>query len=131
VKLLHLDLPAEPASIAQARDALCVLAPQIGPELLPDLRLLVSEVVTNAVRHAGTTPGARVVLMAENGAQGVRVEIHDEGHGFVAPAEPEPRPEGTSGWGLFLVQKLARRWGTQTAPGAHVWFELAPVIKPQ
>ncbi len=125
VHLLRLDLPAEPASIAEARDAFGALAPQVGEELLPNLRLLVSEVVTNAVRHAGAAPDARVLVVAENGGGCVRVEVHDEGCGFVAPAEPGPRPAGTSGWGLFLVQKLARRWGTQPAPDAHVWFELA------
>ncbi len=125
MNLLHLDLPAEPASIARARDALGALAPQVGEDLLPDLRLLVSEVVTNAVRHSGATPGARVRVVAENGMGCVRVEVHDEGCGFVAPARPGPGPEGTSGWGLFLVQNLARRWGTQSAPDAYVWFELA------
>ncbi|MDQ3630029.1 MAG: ATP-binding protein [Actinomycetota bacterium] len=130
MNILRLDLPAEPASIAQARDALGALAPQVGEELLPDLRLLLSEVVTNAVRHSGAAPGARVQVVAENGTGCVRVEVHDEGCGFVAPAQPGPRPEGTSGWGLFLVQNRARRWGTQLAPDAHVWFELALGVKP-
>jgi anti-sigma regulatory factor (Ser/Thr protein kinase) len=102
VNILHLDLPAEPASIARARDALGTLEPQSGPEMLPDLRLLVSEVVTNAVRHAATNPGARVRVVAENGADCVRVEIHDEGPGFVAAAAPGPRSgaprDGGSSW---------------------------------
>ena len=125
VYLLRLDLPAEPIAIAQARGALDALESRVGPAVLPDLRLLVSEVVTNAVRHSGASGTARVLLLAEDGVGCVRIEVHDEGSGFEAPAHPGPRPEGTSGWGLFLVQKLARRWGTEPAPDAHVWFELA------
>lgn len=123
--MLHLELPAEPAAIARARDAVDALRPQVAAEVLPDLRLLVSEVVTNAVRHASAASGAHVVLIAEECPGCVRIEVHDEGGGFVAPADPGPRPEGTSGWGLFLVERLADRWGTKTAPGAHVWFEVA------
>ncbi len=125
MSLLRLELPAEPASIAQARRAVDVLGPGIGAEVLPDLRLLVSEVVTNAVRHASADTDAHVLLVAERGEGCVRIEVHDEGRGFAAPLQPFPRTGGTSGWGLFLVQRLARSWGTEPAPGAHVWFELA------
>lgn len=128
--LLRLDLPATPTAIAQARAALEALAPQVGPERLSDLRLLVSEVVTNAVRHAGRTADARVVVVARPGPGCVRVEVHDEGAGFAAPDDPGPRPEGTSGWGLFLVERLALRWGTEPAPDAYVWFELETRVKP-
>ena len=120
---LQLDLPAEPASISRARDALGELG--VDEDVLPDLRLLVSEVVTNAVRHTGASKGARVRLVVEGRADHVRIEVHDQGAGFAAPDAPAPRPEGTSGWGLFLVHKLARRWGTEPSPDAHVWFELA------
>ncbi|MCW3011029.1 MAG: ATP-binding protein [Solirubrobacterales bacterium] len=122
---LHLSLAAEPSAVGHARDALDELAPVVGDAAMLDLRLLVSEMVTNAVRHAGATGSPRVLLVVEGGPGQVRVEVHDEGPGFTAPAEPGPRDEGTSGWGLYLVQKLARRWGTEPAPDAHVWFELA------
>lgn len=125
VSLLYLDLPSEPASIAEARAALVDLAGHVPSEALPNLRLLVSEVVTNAVRHTGSAPDARVVLLVESCPGGVRIEVHDQGSGFEAPADPRPRPEGTSGWGLYLVQKLSRRWGTAAEPDSHVWFELA------
>lgn len=125
MSLLSLDLPAEPASISRARQALEQLGPELDDDLLPDLRLLVSEVVTNAVRHTGAAADARVRLVVDNLPGALRVEVHDQGGGFDAPEEPRPRPEGTSGWGLYLVQKLARSWGTAPAPDPHVWFELA------
>lgn len=123
--LLRLDLPAEPDAIGEARDALSELTPVLGEARMLDLRLLVSEVVTNAVRHTGAAEGARVELVVDEAPGGLRIEVHDQGTGFDAPADPGPRPEGTSGWGLFLVQKLSRRWGTAPAPDPYVWFELA------
>lgn len=120
---LHLDLPAEPASISRARDAIVEL--ELEAETLVNLRLLVSEVVTNAVRHTDADDDARVRLVVDSAPGHVRIEVHDQGAGFDAPAEPAPRPEGTSGWGLYLVNKLARRWGSEPAPDPHVWFELA------
>jgi anti-sigma regulatory factor (Ser/Thr protein kinase) len=125
VSLLHLDLPAEPDSVSQARDALDSLSARVGPDVMVDLRLLVSETVTNAVRHTGVDEHSRVVVVAEEVPGAVRIEVHDGGPGFAAPPDPGPRPEGTSGWGLFLVKKLSRRWGAEPAPDAHVWFELA------
>jgi anti-sigma regulatory factor (Ser/Thr protein kinase) len=124
VSRLSLDLPARPDSISQARDALGQLRPAVDEPTLLNLRLLVSEVVTNAVRHTGASPDARLRLVVESRDDAVRVEVHDEGPGFEAPSDPRPRPEGTSGWGLVLVQKLSRAWGTEPPPGAHVWFEL-------
>lgn len=125
MSLLSLDLPAEPASVSRAREALEQLGPEVPDDVLPDLRLLVSEVVTNAVRHTGAAPDARVRLVVEARPGVVRIEVHDEGVGFRAPSDPRPRPEGTSGWGLYLVGKLARSWGTVPPPDPHVWFELA------
>lgn len=122
--LLHLDLPARSGAVAAARSAVDELAPHLTDRQLVDLRLLVSEVVTNAVRHARSGEGGRIELIVENCPDGLRVEVRDGGSGFVAPAHPVPRESGAGGWGLVLVQRLARRWGVKAAPGAHVWFVL-------
>ena len=121
---VDITLPAEPAAVPEARRALAALQPSLPEATWLDLRLLVSEVVTNAVRHTGAATGAELRLVATQQDGVVRVEVHDEGAGFAAPAEPQPRAAGTSGWGLFLVQKLSRSWGTAPEPDAHVWFEL-------
>jgi anti-sigma regulatory factor (Ser/Thr protein kinase) len=84
--------------------------------------LLVSELVTNAVRHAvGET--LRLVVMIDDGA--LRVEVHDPGGGF-EPQAPELDPARPSGWGLFLVDELADRWGVDATPLTRVWFEMDP-----
>jgi anti-sigma regulatory factor (Ser/Thr protein kinase) len=96
------------------------------PETLPEdhrgtLRLLVSELVTNSVRHVkgSTRP---VVLAMRIGARAIRVEVHDGGAGF-RPGKPEPRG-ADGGFGLFLVERMASRWGVDTGDGTRVWFEL-------
>jgi len=85
------------------------------------LRLLVSELVTNSIRHVddATRP---VVLAARIGARAIRVEVHDGGTGF-EPGKPEPRG-ADGGYGLFLVERMASRWGVDTRDGTRVWFEL-------
>jgi anti-sigma regulatory factor (Ser/Thr protein kinase) len=96
------------------------------PDSLPEqerstLRLLVSELVTNSVRHVSdaTRP---VVLALRLGARAIRVEVHDGGAGFT-PGTPKPRG-ADGGFGLFLVERMASRWGVDIADGTRVWFEL-------
>ncbi len=119
---LHLTLPATPASIAAARRALAPLRADVADPVFRDLRLLVSEVVTNAIRHAEPRGEVRLVVVPLPGA--LRVEVHDDGVGFAPDPVPTPSPDKGAGWGLYLVDKLTRRWGAERAPDAHVWFEL-------
>jgi anti-sigma regulatory factor (Ser/Thr protein kinase) len=85
------------------------------------LRLLVSELVTNAVRHVVGAPGP-VVLAVQIGTREIRVEVHDRGDGF-EPGKPVPRG-ADGGFGLFLVERMASRWGVDVRDGTRVWFEL-------
>jgi anti-sigma regulatory factor (Ser/Thr protein kinase) len=119
---LALTLPPEPASVAEARTrVLDALRPQLGASQLETLRLLVSEVVTNAVLHGGSNGDALEITARWN--SDVRVEVVDSGSGFT----PSPRvggPEVPGGYGLFLVGCLADRWGVDTDRSTTVWFEL-------
>ena len=91
-------------------------------QLQQDVGLLVSELVTNSVRHAGQPVGAPVHISATAVDDVVRVEVHDHGHGPVRPGTPRPRG---GGFGLQLVNQLAARWGVSHDHGTRVWFELA------
>jgi anti-sigma regulatory factor (Ser/Thr protein kinase) len=84
------------------------------------LRLLVSELVTNSVRHVSSTQP--VELAVRIGPRAIRVEVRDGGSGF-KPGKPEPRG-ADGGFGLFLVERMASRWGVDTQDGTRVWFEL-------
>jgi anti-sigma regulatory factor (Ser/Thr protein kinase) len=118
---LSLRLRGGPEAAARARHALSKLRADIDPPLMETLRLLVTELVSNSVRHAASDT---VVLRIVVGRAAVLTEVTDEGPGF-DPAETDPRASDESGWGLFLVERLAHRWGVSREDQAtRVWFEL-------
>ena len=91
--------------------------------VVENIRLLVTELVTNSVRHA---KASTIELMVVVSRTRVHVEVANPGGGF------EPRPSGPedsdSGWGLFLVDRLSDDWGVTQGSGTdyqRVWFELA------
>jgi two-component sensor histidine kinase len=89
-----------------------------------DVLLLVSELVTNAVRHAGVGADQAVRVELKRSGRGVRVEVAHPGNGF--HHKPElPSLDATGGWGLVLVDRIASLWGiTRSTIGTSVWFEL-------
>jgi anti-sigma regulatory factor (Ser/Thr protein kinase) len=123
---VDLELQGTPMAAAEARHALDDLAGAMPARRLHDVRLLVSELVTNAVRHAGLRAEDRIRLLVSLRDAVLRVEVHDPGSGFELHA-PAPDPARTSGWGLYLVAELADRWGLDAIEGrrgTRVWFEL-------
>ena len=106
-----------------ARRAVEKLTSDIHPALLRDAQLLISEVVTNSVRHSGSDAPIRLRVWAR--PAGVKVEIADGGSGF--DADPDGRgPNDEGGRGLVIVDALADRWGVSHDDYARVWFELSP-----
>ena len=116
-------LPASPEAASVARHALDDLSGELTDGRMRDVRLLVSELVTNAVRHADLDAGDVIGLVVELADDALRVEVHDPGGGFV-PSAPSPDPARPSGWGLYLVAELADRWGVDSDETTLVWFEL-------
>ena len=81
--------------------------------------LLVSELVTNVIRHAASAP--RIVIIEDDGR--VRIEVFDEGPGGAVQQEPGTTDVG--GHGLVLVEALADRWGAAHDGREHVvWCEI-------
>jgi anti-sigma regulatory factor (Ser/Thr protein kinase) len=118
---LELTLPAEPESVAEARTRVCdALEPYLANGESETLKLLVSEVVTNAVKHGDSTHP--VQLHAHWNAE-VRIEVCDHGEGFT-PAPRNGALDEPGGFGLYLVGQLADRWGVETDDGTTVWFVL-------
>ena len=119
--MLDLTLPAVAASVARARTELCdAMAPQLEQDELDTLRLLVSELVTNAVRHAKTE--ITIELTAEEGA--LHLEVFDRGDGRPVFLDPDPGAPG--GLGLPIVEALASSWGMRPREGGGkgVWAEV-------
>jgi anti-sigma regulatory factor (Ser/Thr protein kinase) len=118
---LDLTLRPESRSVAEARTKVCeAIEPHLDDGIDQTLKLLVSELVTNAVRHGGD--GGPVELHATWNSE-IRVEVQDHGDGF-SPAPRDRAPDEEGGFGLFLVGRLADRWGVETDDGTTVWFVL-------
>jgi anti-sigma regulatory factor (Ser/Thr protein kinase) len=118
--LLRVDIPRDRQAPARARSAIEGLADEVDPAIVPDAKLLVSEIVTNSVKYGDGGPVTLEVKAAAPGA--VRVEVIDDGCGFVPVARTRPRTD-VGGWGLHLVESLSERWGVHEG-STHVWFEL-------
>ena len=116
---LELELAADTQAPAAARRAVADFADGLEDEVRFNLRLLVSELVSNSVRHARLAEGARLRLCARIRDGRVRVEISDGGV-FDWHAG---RADG-GGRGLPLVAALAERWGLTFDGGTTAWFEL-------
>ena len=117
-----IDLPLEPGSARRAREQLEPFRKSLG-ETFSDLRLLVSELVVEALNIDSEAENTRIELQAELHDDRVRVEVAAGGAAFRLPSRrPEP---GEAGWGLLLVQRLSSRWGIRREPErASVWLEL-------
>lgn len=112
--------PGVPGSAGRARRFVAAALTDAGrPEAVEVAVLLVSELVSNAVLHAGTDLEVVVRILPDR----VAVEVHDQGGGR-AVRRRYSKLSGT-GRGLLLVDELARDWGTVvTSGGKFVWFEL-------
>ena len=89
-----------------------------------DVVVLVSELITNAVRHGGADERQTIVVHVAIAPHVLRVEVCDQGQGFVTPAVPRPHPEG-GGNGLVLLARLSSTWGVASDDRTCVWFERA------
>jgi anti-sigma regulatory factor (Ser/Thr protein kinase) len=88
-----------------------------------DVRLLVTELVGNSVRHAGLDESDMIVVMLELSESRVRVEVRDPGAGFAFPVRPQ-KLDLTGGRGLQIVAAIADRWGIDRDEPIGVWFEI-------
>jgi anti-sigma regulatory factor (Ser/Thr protein kinase) len=121
--LIVLELPAEPHSAKVARDAVAGLDGHLGA-VFGDVVLLISELVTNSVRHAGLDATQPLQLSVTTDGAIVRVAVRDPGPGFRPPKAPTD-PAHVGGWGLVLVDQLAEEWGvTHDGEANVVWCEL-------
>jgi anti-sigma regulatory factor (Ser/Thr protein kinase) len=113
-----------PEAVSRARAVVDrELGPAVSDEVLEDATLLVSELVTNAVRHALRTGIPEVELRIGHEGDRIRVVVSDPGDGFVV--QPRlPTASESSGWGLYLVDRIADRWGVVNGDRNEVWFEI-------
>lgn len=119
---LELEVPPSPEIVAEVRKALEALP--LPDQALEVARLLITELVTNSIRHAGLQPDDRIRIRAEVKSSKLRVDVldgsgHAGSHRVAGSIHPPPGAE--SGWGLYLVDRLSTRWGWGRD---GYWFEL-------
>jgi anti-sigma regulatory factor (Ser/Thr protein kinase) len=119
---VEIRVPLDLGAAGSARHALGrLLHGHVADPVLADAQLLVSELVTNSVRHAavGGRATLRVVAYLTDGI--LRLEVEDPGTaGVIAPREPTL----DGGYGLHLVDRLAHRWGVEREDRTRVWVDL-------
>ena len=119
---LRLRIAGGPNAASAARRALGSLERHLHTRLLDDIRLLVSELVTNSIRHAGVGPGESVELEVAVATDKVIATVSDLGPGF--QTENAAPPDEGGGWGLYMVETVSDRWGVDCDSDCRVWFEI-------
>jgi CheY-like chemotaxis protein len=119
LRTISARLPAAPQAASEARRLLRDIVAEDDCGIIDNAELLVSELVTNSVVHASSSPTVDIQVTATS----VRVEVRDDDP--TLPEIHQPDPERTGGRGLFLVDQIASRWGVEpSGDGKVVWFEL-------
>jgi anti-sigma regulatory factor (Ser/Thr protein kinase) len=118
---LTTQLPRAETSPRAARATLMEFEHGLPEERLGDAQLLLSELVSNAVKYGGA---GDIGVIFERYDGRFRTEVVDQGDGFIAPLRDRGDLHTPGGWGLPLVETLSDRWGAHEG-STHVWFEFA------
>ena len=125
-EVVELAIAASPSAPSIARKLLAgALSGRVAAPVLATAQLLLSELVTNSVRHSGVPAGDELLVRLRVWNDRCRIEVEDSGHdGAIAPRSRGPVEAG--GMGLNVVQALSERWGlVRTAEGpTRVWAQV-------
>ena len=116
MNVITAELPRAPGSVRMARRLVHGQTRALSDRQRADVALMVSELVTNALQHGVGTISLRV----DTEADGLRIEVSDEGHVSLSPT---PTPGAGGGWGLRIIEQLSDQWGV-TEGSTRVWFRL-------
>ena len=122
--VLLLPFAASSVGVARRRLMSDLIAADIYDSAVCDVALVITELFSNALRHAVPLPGSKIRVAWRIDADSVQVSVSDGG-GQTVPELGEPTQAATGGRGLRIVEKLSRRWGTSTGDeGTTVWAEV-------
>lgn len=121
---IRFTLPAKPVAPSIARGTLDPLQRRLPEEAYYIVQLLVTELVTNSLRHAEFGAEDAIDIRIETEDERIRVSVCDPG-GHSEPKLIEQDLESTGGRGLFLVDAMADAWGVHRNSRTCVWFEVA------
>jgi anti-sigma regulatory factor (Ser/Thr protein kinase) len=122
---LEANVPGGPYAASRARRLVRdELSGRVPEDVLPDIALLVTELVANGVRHGGAHAGTVLHLVLEARPPALHVEVHNPDHVRGVVGRRAPDMTGAGGLGLEIVERLASRWGVREGQSTAVWFEL-------
>ena len=122
--VLLLPLAAASVGVARRRLVSDLIAAGVCDSAVCDVALVISELLSNALRHAVPLPGSKIRVAWRIDPGSVQVSVGDGG-GPTVPELGEPTQAATGGRGLRIVEKLSSRWGTSTGEeGTTVWAEV-------
>jgi len=107
-----------------ARASLSTLEPFLGDRLLAGLRLLITELMTNCIRHAGVDEQSAMGLNIHLSQEKLRGVVSDAGPGFERPDVVAPHADKPGGFGLVILDSISDRWGLARDELFRVWFEV-------
>jgi len=116
--------PALPSTVPLARATFADAFSDLPGDALNDGKVLLTELVTNAIRHGAGGDGWVRLIVRELDRM-LRIEVTDSGELDGVPAIQPPTPGRVGGWGLQVVDSVATRWGVTNEAGRTVWCELA------
>jgi anti-sigma regulatory factor (Ser/Thr protein kinase) len=120
---LQITLDADDRAPGRARRGVVgACDPRMSRGRREDLVLVVSELVSNSVMHAGIGPSGAILLAVDCTHERIRVEVQDDGPGL--EGVPGGGDVGRGGRGLRIVERLGGRWGSHGSFPATVWAEL-------
>jgi serine/threonine-protein kinase RsbW len=125
-KALRLSIAGGPRAPERARAWLQSAAGWLPEEVERNLLLLTCELVNNSVLHGQAGEQDMIEIELTTTDAGVRAEVSDTGPGF-APKQRDRELDEPGGWGLVLVESIAKRWGVERDGRTCVWFELGRV----
>jgi anti-sigma regulatory factor (Ser/Thr protein kinase) len=110
-----------PQAVGAARRVLRAWEEHFEPDLFYDLSLCVSELVTNRVRQGGSARGDEIELVVRRSEKLVRAEVRESRPDVLVK---QPLEQSLSDWGIFIVDRVADRWGVDRGQGTVVWCEI-------
>ena len=118
---VHASLPPSPLASRAAREVIRPLQTEVPRGVFETLQLLMSELVTNGVRHGKRSAPVELTVTMDD--ETVHAEVRN-GRGATVPRLSRPGERVDGGLGLILLDRLARRWGSDADRDVVVWFDL-------
>ncbi|MBB5624821.1 ATP-binding protein [Sphaerisporangium krabiense] len=126
----RVELPGRAASVGLARAFVREILRTTRCQETDDAVLMVSELVTNAIRYSGSgrRPDGRLAVVLTDHGRAIQVDVIDEGASAHPYVHRDVGESSEGGRGLWLVCQLASAWGWRADPDGHVvWFQMSTI----